>query len=96
MRLVIACLIFVPLAIIFGIFAIENRMPLSIKLWPFSGAYEVWMSVCILGVLIAGIIFGLVVGWLSGADCRRRAFSAERRLRNLEEKQKKNYTSNIV
>ena len=84
MRLVIACLIFVPLAIIFGIFAIENRMPLSIKLWPFSGAYEVWMSVCILGVLIAGIIFGLVVGWLSGVDWRRRARRAERRLRHLE------------
>ena len=84
MRLVIACLIFVPVAIIFGIFAIENRMPLSIKLWPFFGQYEVWMSVCILGVLIAGIIFGLVVGWLSGVDWRRRARRAERRLRNLE------------
>ena len=96
MRLVIACLIFVPLAIFFGIFAIENRMPLTLKLWPLSGYYEVWMSVCIFGVLVAGMLFGLVVGWLSGSDCRRRAFSAERRLRNLEEQQKKNYTSNIV
>jgi len=84
MRLVITCLIFVPLAIMFGIFAIENRVPLSIKIWPFSEKYEVWMSVCIFGVLIAGIILGLVIGWLSGVDWRRRARRAEQRLRKLE------------
>ena len=89
MRLVIACLIFVPLALIFGIFAIENRMPLSIKLWPFSGEYEVWLPVCIFGVLMAGIILGLMVGWLSGVAWRRRARRAERRLRNLEKQLEK-------
>lgn len=85
MRLVVACVIFIPLALIVGIFAIENRSPLRIEVWPFEVILELWTSVWILGVLAIGIVIGLVIGWMSGVDWRRRARRAERRLRNAED-----------
>lgn len=84
MRQLFGIIIFVPLALIIGIFAVENRAPLALEIWPLPGIQEMWASVWILGLLAIGIIIGLVIGWLAGGSARRRARRAERLNRTLE------------
>ena len=84
MRQLFGIIVFVPLALIIGIFAVENRGPLALEIWPLPGVQEMWASVWILGLLAIGIIVGLVIGWLGGGSARRRARRAERLNRTLE------------
>ena len=84
MRQLFGLIIFVPLALIIGIFAVENRAQLALEIWPLPGVLEMWASVWILGFLAIGIIVGLAIGWLSGGSSRRRARRAERMNSMLE------------
>lgn len=84
MRQLLGIIVFVPLAIIIGIFAVENRAPLALEVWPLPGRQEMWASVWIFGLLAIGIIIGLVIGWIAGGSARRRARRAERLTRTLE------------
>tara|TARA_R110002110_G_C13345053_1_gene708021 strand:- start:807 stop:1184 length:378 start_codon:yes stop_codon:yes gene_type:complete len=84
MRQLFGIVIFVPLALVIGIFAVENRAPLALEIWPLPGVQEMWASVWILGLLAIGIIVGLAIGWLAGGRARRRARRAERLNRTLE------------
>lgn len=84
MRQFIGIIIFVPLAVVVGIFAAENRAPLALEIWPLPGIHQMWASVWILGLLAIGIIVGLTIGWLAGTGARRRARRAERMNRMLE------------
>lgn len=84
MRQLFGIIVFVPLALVIGIFAVENRAPLALEIWPLPGVQEMWASVWILGLLAIGIILGLAIGWLAGGAARRRARRAERMNRTLE------------
>lgn len=84
MKFLIGVVVFVPLAILLGVFAVDNRIPVALQLWPLPGVYELWASVWVLGVLAVGILFGMTVGWLSGTGWRRRARRAENRLKKHE------------
>lgn len=84
MRQLFGIIIFVPLAFVIGFFAVENRAPLALEIWPLPGIQEMWASVWILGLLAIGIIVGLTIGWIAGGSTRRRARRAERLNRTLE------------
>lgn len=84
MRQLFGIIVFVPLALVIGIFAVENRAPLALEIWPLPGVQELWASVWILGLLAIGIIVGLAIGWIAGGSTRRRARRAERLNRTLE------------
>jgi len=84
MRQFIGFVVFVPLAIVVGIFAVENRAPLALEIWPLPGVHQMWASVWILGLLAIGTIVGMAIGWLAGTGARRRARRAERTIRMLE------------
>lgn len=84
MRHIFSLSIFLPLSLALGVFAIENRLPLVLQIWPFPGKYEIPASACILGLLAAGILIGLAIGWLSSFRWRRRLRRAERVNRRLE------------
>ena len=84
MRHILTLAIFVPMAVVIGIFAVENHQPLALELWPLSGVYQIWASVWVLGSLGAGIFLGLAIGWLGGTGWRDRARRAERQNRHLE------------
>lgn len=84
MRQIIGIVVFVPLAVVVGVFAVENRAPLSLEIWPLPGVHQMWASVWILGLLAVGMIIGMAIGWMAGTGARRRARRAERLNRTLE------------
>ncbi len=87
MRPFLWLVLFAPLAVFVGVFAIENDASVRLEIWPFAVSWEAWASVWILGLLAVGIVFGMIVGWLSSLGWRRRARRAERRLRVHERQQ---------
>ena len=84
MRQFIGFVVFFPLAVVVGIFAVENRAPLSLEIWPLPGVHQMWASVWILGLLAIGVVVGMAIGWIAGTGTRRRARRAERTNRMLE------------
>lgn len=84
MKTVMGIVIFVPLAVMIGGFAVQNRTPLSLEMWPLDGIWTMWASLWVLIPVALGTLFGMSIGWLSGAGWRRRARRAERRVEQLE------------
>ena len=58
--------LFIPLALVVGVFAFENRTPLALKLWPLPGFFEMPAAIWLLGAMAAGLLAGMAIGWLSG------------------------------
>ena len=86
MRLIIGIIVFIPLAVLLGVFAVENRQMLTLEFWPLANKIETSASVWLLLFLGIGILVGLGIGWLSTMAWRRRAWKAERINRTLERK----------
>ena len=81
MRLLIA----LPLLLILIVFALSNRMPVSLGLWPFDYSLELPLSLAILGAMALAFLAGGTILWWSMLAQRRRARRAEHAVRLLEE-----------
>lgn len=57
-------------AIACAIFAVSNRAPVSLSLWPFPGTLELPIFVLVLGTTLVGLLLGLIVGWLLSMPAR--------------------------
>jgi len=80
MRLVIG----LPLLLLLVLFALSNREPVRLGIWPTDYALQVPVSLAVLvGMAIAFLLGGLLV-WLSALTQRRRARQAEHAVRLLE------------
>ncbi len=73
-----------PLIVVAVVFAIANREPITLDLWPLEASPRLPLFV----ILLACVAFGLAVGglatWLSAAPARQRARQARRRVAELE------------
>ncbi|HLJ06365.1 MAG TPA: lipopolysaccharide assembly protein LapA domain-containing protein [Acetobacteraceae bacterium] len=77
-------LIGIPLLLVMVLFALSNRAPVTLVLWPTDFSLEVPLSLAILaGMAIAFLVGGLLV-WFSALAQRRRARRAEQEVRLLE------------
>ena len=72
-------LVFVPVAAIVVVFAVTNRQPVSLELWPFPFAVDLPLYLAVLGALVIGILIGGSAQWLSDGRWRRKARAGERR-----------------
>lgn len=66
------------------IFAVANRGPTTLNLWPLPFAATLPLYIVLLGALAFGIILGGIIAWVSGHRWRRRAREAERRIEALD------------
>jgi uncharacterized integral membrane protein len=75
-----------PLLLLLVLFALSNRAPVHLSLWPTGLARDVPASIAILAALALGIAFGAVMTWLPALGQRARARRAEHTLAQLEER----------
>ncbi len=73
-----------PLIAVAAIFAIANREPITLDLWPFEASPRLPLFVILLVCLVFGLLVGGLASWLSAAPIRRRARQARRRVAELE------------
>ena len=81
MRLVIA----VPLLLLLVLFALSNREPVMIGLWPTDLAMEGPLSLAVLVGMAAAFLAGAALVWITVLAQRSRARRAEAQVRLLDE-----------
>ena len=79
-----ARLVFIPVAVIVVIFAVMNRGPATVSLWPLPYDIVVPLFVAVLGALAAGALLGGGVVWFGIVKWRFKARAGQRRTRALE------------
>lgn len=65
-------LVTVPIAVAAVLFAVMNRAPVTIDLWPMPLRIEAPAFLILLGSLAVGLLIGLLLSWLTGGTRRRR------------------------
>ncbi len=71
-------LIFIPVAAAAIVFAVANRRPVTIDLWPLPFAIDPPVYLAVLGALVIGVLIGGSVQWVSDTGWRRKARVGER------------------
>lgn len=74
----------VPLLFCGAFFAIANRDPVAVDLWPVSGRIETPLFVALIAALYTGVALGVLVAWWAGRHGRRAARDARRKATELE------------
>lgn len=67
----ISLIVTLPLTLVILVFAVANRAPVTLSLWPFPWQAEFPGYLVILGSLLVGFAAGTLVAWASGARRRR-------------------------
>ena len=60
----------VPIAVAAVLFAVMNRAPVTIDLWPMPWRIEAPAFLILLGSLAVGLLIGLLLSWLTGGTRR--------------------------
>jgi uncharacterized integral membrane protein len=72
------------LALILVVFAINNRQPIALGLWPLPLELNTKLYLVVLLTLLVGFLIGELVAWLNGRRWRREARRNARRVEELE------------
>lgn len=62
-----------PITAVVLIFALANRGPIALSLWPFDITIELPIYLAVLGGLLLGFLLGGLAAWLAASRVRRRA-----------------------
>lgn len=84
LRRLLFWLIGVPFGLVLILFAIANRQPVDVGLWPLPWTLQLPLYGQVLGGVVCGLIAGICLSWISGAGLRARARASRRRMRELE------------
>lgn len=77
-------LIGVAVAVFMVTFAVSNRAPVSVSVWPFPFALDLGLYIIILGAALLGFSVGALVTWVAGGKHRRQVRRQRSEIRNLE------------
>jgi uncharacterized integral membrane protein len=68
------------LALVFAamVFAVSNADQVTLRLWPFPSSWNAPLYAVVAGAVAAGLIVGVLYGWLMGGAARRRARALRR------------------
>lgn len=83
MRL-LSWIIGLPVAVAAVLFAISNRHPVKLELWPLPFSVDVPVYLAVLGPLALGMIAGGLIAWGAAGRSRRAARRERRRVEELE------------
>ena len=79
----VSWIVTLPLAVLVISFAVSNRDPAILKLWPLPFELEMPVFLPVLGALVVGFVTGGFIAWWSGGRYRRLARRQNNRLRRL-------------
>ena len=65
-------------------FAVSNRDPVTISVWPFPFALNLGLYIIVLISVLAGFVAGALVTWLAAGKHRRRVRKQRAEIRNME------------
>ncbi len=77
-------LVFIPVAAAFVVFAIANRHPVTLNLWPLPWEIDLPVYIAVLGTLAVGMAAGAAAQWITDGKWRRRARAGRRSTAALE------------
>jgi len=77
-------ILFVPLAAVVILFAVSNRQPVELRLWPFDITWTAPLSLAVLVPAAVAFLLGAGIVWLADLPARRRGWSARRRAEALQ------------
>lgn len=77
-------IIFLPFAGLVVLFALSNRQPVDVRLWPFDLVWQTPLSVAVLGTAALAFLIGAGIVWVSGMPQRSRSRAAIRRSETLQ------------
>jgi uncharacterized integral membrane protein len=77
-------LVTVPVTLLLIIFAVSNREPVTVTLWPLPDLIEAPLCFVVLLGALAGFFIGAVIAWLGGRRWRQDARRRGRRIEALE------------
>jgi uncharacterized integral membrane protein len=77
-------LIALPLLLLMVLFALSNRAPVRLGLWPTDYTVVLPLSLAVLGGMATAFLIGGLLVWFSALAQRRRARQAEQTVRLLE------------
>jgi putative membrane protein len=77
-------IVFIPFAAIVVLFALSNRQPVELRLWPFDLVWQAPLSVAVLGASALAFLIGAGIVWMAGLPQRGRARTAIRRAEGLQ------------
>ncbi|MBM3597960.1 MAG: LapA family protein [Alphaproteobacteria bacterium] len=66
-------MVMLPVTLAVVDFAVSNREPVALQMWPLPYAVELPVYMVALGMLLAGFVLGAFVAWATGLGARRRA-----------------------
>ena len=93
MRRLISWLIMVPAAVAVVVFALNNKEPVALNLWPFAMVVEVQLYLLLTIVLGAGVVLGGVVSWAGAgrlrSELRKQSYTGEVARRELKTEREK-------
>ncbi|GAB3118288.1 lipopolysaccharide assembly protein LapA domain-containing protein [Novispirillum itersonii] len=84
LRRLLFWLIGVPFGLALTLFAVANRQPVDVGLWPLPWTLQLPLYVQVLGGVGVGLIAGVCLSWIGSAGLRARARASRRRTRELE------------
>lgn len=74
----------VVIAVLVVLFAISNRAPVIVEIWPFPYQLQLGLYAVILLVLFIGFLVGMITAWLSGGKRRRELRALRREVKDLQ------------
>ena len=80
----LAWLVTVPLLILLVLFAVSNRQPVDLALWPLPVGAAVPLYLLVLGAAFMCLILGLLIGWASQHSVRVEVRRQRREIARLQ------------
>lgn len=74
----------IVVAVLVVLFAISNRMPVVVEIWPFPYQLQLGLYAVILLAVFIGFLAGLIASWLLGGKRRRELKVLRRENRDLQ------------
>jgi uncharacterized integral membrane protein len=75
-----AWIVTLPVSVIVIVFAVMNRQPVELDVWPLPWNVSAPLFLLTLGLVLFGFLLGVVVMWFTGGKQRRRLRALKREL----------------